>query len=130
MVSQSRALRVGERIQQELSELLLFSVTDPRLRQIFVTQVRVDRELEYANIFVSALEGPERMDEILAGLRHAAGFLRHELARRVELRSFPQLRFHWDPTPEHAAHIDQLISGLNTGKQDPKQEDQTPPDDE
>lgn len=113
MVSQSRAQRVGERIQQELSELLLFAVTDPRLKQIFVTQVRVDRELEYANIFVSALEGPERMEEILAGLQHAGGFLRRELARRVELRSFPRLRFHWDPTPEHAARIDHLISGLS-----------------
>ncbi|MBI3158721.1 MAG: 30S ribosome-binding factor RbfA [Chloroflexi bacterium] len=113
MATQGRALRVGQRIQQELSELLLFAVTDPRLQQIFISQVRVDRELEYANIFVSALEGEERKEEILAGLQHASGFLRRELARRVKLRSFPQLRFHWDPTPEDAARIEQLLSRLN-----------------
>lgn len=112
MVSQSRALRVAQRIQQELSELLIFGVTDPRLQGIFITQVRVDRELEYANVFISALEGPDRADEIMAGLAHASGYLRRELSQRVELRSFPKLRFHWDPTPEQAARIDQLLSEL------------------
>jgi ribosome-binding factor A len=122
MVSQSRALRIGQRIQQELSELFLFGVTDPRLQQIFISQVRVDRELEYANVFVSALEGAERKDEILEGLRHASGYLRRELARRVELRSFPRLRFHWDPTPEQAAHIDQLITELSEDDDGEKEE--------
>lgn len=129
MASQSRALRVGQRIQQELSELLLFGVTDPRLQQIFITQVRVDRELEYANVFVSALEGPDRSDEILAGLSHASGYLRRELSQRVELRSFPKLRFHWDPTPEQAAHIDSLLSNLPKAAPEAAPDEPEPGDD-
>ena len=113
MVSQGRAQRVAQRIQEELSELLLFEVTDPRLEAIFVTRVRVDRELAYANVFVSALEGFERKDEILDGLEHAKGFLRSQLAQRVDLRSFPHLRFHWDASPEQAARIDELLASLH-----------------
>ena len=113
MVSQGRASRVAQRIKEELSELLLFDVSDPRLSGVQVTHVRVDRELAYANIFVSALEGSERKEEILEGLDHAYGYLRHQLIQRIQLRSFPQLRFNWDPIPEHADRIDRLIASLH-----------------
>lgn len=114
MVSTARAARIAQRIKEELSELLLFEVSDPRLEGIFITHVRVDRELAFANVFVSALEGKQRQQEILQGLQHASGFLRHQLAVRVELRSFPQLRFHWDPIPENADRIDQILDSLKT----------------
>ena len=94
MVSKNRLDRINERIREELSALLLMEVSDPRLSGVSVTDVKVDRELAYANIYVSALEGSERSKEILEGLEHAGGFLRHELAIRVDLRTFPRLRFH------------------------------------
>jgi ribosome-binding factor A len=112
MVSQARAARVAQRIKEELSEMILFDISDPRLQDIFVTYVRVDRELAFANIFVSALEGSEREPEIMEGLQSAAGFLRRQLAQRIQLRSFPQLRFTWDPIPENAERIDRLIDSL------------------
>ncbi len=117
MVSQGRAQRIGQRIKEELSELMLFQVTDPRISGVFVTHVRADRDLGYANIFVSALEGEERKDEILQGLEHARGFLRSQLAQRIELRMFPQLRFYWDPTPENADRIDRIISSLHENEE-------------
>jgi ribosome-binding factor A len=113
MVSQGRASRIAQRIKEELSELLIFDVSDPRLKGVQVTHVRVDRELAYANIFVSAVEGSERKEEILEGLEHARGYLRHELIQRIQLRSFPQLRFNWDPIPEEADRIDRLIASLH-----------------
>ncbi|MBX3048489.1 MAG: 30S ribosome-binding factor RbfA [Anaerolineales bacterium] len=113
MVSQSRAARIAKGIQEMLAEMLLFEVTDPRLQGVFITDVRVDRELSQANVFVSALEGVERSQEILAGLQHASGFLRTQLARRSDLRVFPRLRFVWDPTPENAERIESLIATLN-----------------
>jgi ribosome-binding factor A len=58
------------------------------------------------------MEGVERSEEILAGLESASGFLRRTLAARVELRAFPRLRFHWDPTPENADHIERLLLQL------------------
>ena len=126
MVSQGRANRIAQRIKEELSELLLFEVSDPRLNGVHITHVRVDRELAYANIFFSALEGSERREEILEGFSRASGFLRHQLAQRIQLRSFPQLRFSWDPTPEHADRIDQLITYLHQQEegQDETEEDE------
>ena len=92
--------------------MLIREINDPRLQQIFVTDVKVDRELAFADIYVSAVEGSERSQEILAGLKSAGGFMRRALAGRIELRTFPILRFHWDPTPENADHIEQLLTQL------------------
>ncbi|MEZ0394835.1 MAG: 30S ribosome-binding factor RbfA [Anaerolineales bacterium] len=112
MPSKIRLQRIADRLRQELSELLLQEIHDPRLHQIFITDVRVDRELAYADIYVSAVEGSARSAEILEGLAHASGYLRRALAGRVELRVFPRLRFHWDPTPENADHIERLLASL------------------
>lgn len=113
MVSKTRAIRIAERLREDLSEILLMESSDPRLHGITVTAVNVDRELSYAEIYVCALEGEQRSREIIAGLEHARGFLRSELARRMELRIFPHLRFHWDPTFEHADIIEGLIKTLH-----------------
>ena len=113
MVSKMRANRIADRIQNELSEMLIQGISDPRLAGVSVTDVTVDRELAYAEIYVSALEGAVRSEEILAGLEHAQGYLRHQLAQRIELRVFPRLRFHWDPTFERAEKIERLIASLH-----------------
>jgi ribosome-binding factor A len=96
-----------------MSEILIHEISDPRLAGISVTDVRVDRELAYASVYVSALEGFGRSKEVLEGLEHAQGFLRRELAQRVDLRSFPHLRFLWDATFEHAERIEKLIASLH-----------------
>lgn len=93
--------------------MLIQDISDPRLAGVSVTDVTVDRELAYAEIFVSAVEGSTRSEEILAGLEHAQGYLRRELAQRVDLRQFPRLRFHWDPTFERAEKLERLIAELH-----------------
>lgn len=112
MVSKQRVQRIAERIREELSEMMIQEVHDPRLAGISITDVSVDRELAYADIYVSAIEGSERAEEIIAGLQHAGGFLRSELANRIDLRVFPRLRFHWDPTFERAERIESLLDSL------------------
>lgn len=112
MPSGIRIKRIEDRIQQVMSELLIHEVNDPRLKQIFVTDVKVDRELAFANVYVSAVEGASRSEEVLAGLESASGFLRRILSSKVELRAFPKLKFHWDPTPENADHIEKLLAEL------------------
>jgi len=92
--------------------MLIREISDPRLNQIFITDAEVDRELAFADIYVSAVEGSARSAEILEGLNHASGFLRRQLAARIELRAFQRLRFHWDPTPENADHIEKLLADL------------------
>jgi len=116
MPSGIRIKRIEDRIQQELAELLIREVNDPRLKQIFITDVKVDRELAFANVYVSAVEGASRSAEVLAGLESASGFLRRILSSKVELRAFPKLKFHWDPTPENADHIEKVLAGLRNKK--------------
>jgi len=113
LVSKTRAYRISERIREELSSILVQEISDPRIGGISVTDVTVDRELAFAEVYVSALEGSERSKEILEGLSHAQGHLRYELSQRIELRTFPRLRFHWDPTFERAEKIERLISLLH-----------------
>jgi len=92
--------------------MLIREVNDPRLELINITDVKVDKGLAYADVYVSAVEGAARTAEVLAGLESASGFLRRALASRVELRAFPRLRFHWDPTPESADHIEKVLADL------------------
>ncbi len=96
--------------------MLIREISDPRLHQIFVTDVKVDRELAYADVYVSAIEGTARSHDVLAGLESASGFLRRTLSQRVELRAFPRLRFHWDVTPENADHIEKILADLREKK--------------
>lgn len=116
MVSKTRTQRISDRIREDLSEMLLQEISDPRIAGVSVTDVTVDRELAYANIYVSALEGSSRAAEILAGLEHASGYIRHRLAESIDLRVFPRLRFHWDATYERADKIDRLLATLQDNK--------------
>jgi len=105
--------RINDRIKQVLSVLLISKINDPRLAGVSVTDVKVDRELDYANIYVSSLDGAKSSREVLAGLNHARGYLKHEIAQEVNLRVMPRLRFFWDPTPERADRIDTLLAKLS-----------------
>lgn len=113
MVSKIRSERIADRIREELSEMLLTEISDPRLSGISITDVTVDRELTLAHVYFSALEGEERAKEILEGFQHAQGYFRRELSRRIALRVFPRLSFHWDPTFERAEKIERLIASLH-----------------
>ncbi len=125
MPSKVRLTRIADRIREDLSEMLIRDVQDPRLSGISITDVKVDRELTFADIYVSAVEGSERSKEVLEGLQSASGFLRTQLAARVDLRAFPRLRFHWDPTPERADHIERILASL---RQEPSAPQEKPSD--
>lgn len=112
MPSGVRLQRISDRIRQEISEMLIKELSDPRLHLVYVTDVRVDRELAFADIYVSAVEGASRSKEVLAGMESAGGFIRRELSSRVDLRVMPRLRFHWDPTPENADHMEKLFAQM------------------
>jgi ribosome-binding factor A len=105
--------RMAERIQAILSELLLREVADPRLQKVTITEVKLDPELMFADIYVNALADESRQDEVLAGLGRAKGFLRREVGKRVRLRNMPELHFHWDETLERGERIHRLISELD-----------------
>lgn len=109
MPSETRARRVADRINHELAILLQRKVADPRLANLSVTGVDVDRELAYATIYVTAQEDEQ---EVLTALESARGFLRKQLASSISMRSFPQLRFRWDYSPDRGARVDELLDRL------------------
>jgi ribosome-binding factor A len=98
-----------------LAILLQRKVADPRLAGLTVTGVDVDRELAYATIYVTAQDDEE---EVLAALASARGFLRKELASSIPMRSFPQLRFRWDYSPDRGARVDELLERLEQERQE------------
>ncbi|HEX7329440.1 MAG TPA: 30S ribosome-binding factor RbfA [Casimicrobiaceae bacterium] len=104
-----RAQRVGDQIQRELAGLLHDAVKDPRVGTVTVTGVDVSADLSHANVRFTNLAGSEHAGEAMAALAHTAGFLRSELARRLDLYSVPQLHFVYDDTIESAMRLSQLI---------------------
>ncbi len=112
--------RMAEHIQSILSTLLLREVADPRLKNITVTEVKLDAELMYANIYINALGDESRRDDVMAGLERAKGFLRREVAKRIRVRSAPELVFHWDVTLERGERINRILSSLDIPAEDNK----------
>jgi ribosome-binding factor A len=102
--------RAAQLIMEIMGNLLMFEVTDPALETVNITEVRIDRELEYADIYVHSRDDK---DEVMAGLERASGFLRRELAARTSFRRTPVLHFHWDATIEHVERIDELLNSLD-----------------
>lgn len=109
-----RPRRVAQRLHTELALLIQHNAADPRLELVTVTDIKVDRELEYANVWICTIDGStEHKDDVLKALENAKGFFRSELAARVQLRHIPQLIFNWDYVPERAARIEKLIDSLD-----------------
>ncbi len=105
--------RVAERMRAAIANLLRTGMGDSRLHLVTVTDARVDRELEQANIWVCApVLNEDRREQVLEALAGARGFIRRELALRLRLRRMPRLEFHWDFTPDHAAQIENLIDSV------------------
>jgi ribosome-binding factor A len=113
MVSKERSIRIADRIKKDLTLLFMQDINDPRLDGVVITTVEVDREISYADVYISARDGSERKSEILSALKKAGGFIRSQLALSIShLRSFPQLRFHWDPVPERVDRLDQIFAEI------------------
>jgi ribosome-binding factor A len=106
--------RMADHIRRILSDLLRSEVRDPRLKNVTVTRVLLDREIQFAEVYVNALGDESRRGEVMAGLDRGKGFLRRELASRLRLRQTPELRFSWDLNLEHGEHINRLLDELNT----------------
>lgn len=107
-----RMKRINDRVKEILSVVLLTKIEDPRLMAVSITDVRVDRELDYANIYISSFDNDYMPEEILEALNRASGYLKYELSEEIDLRVMPKLRFFWDPTPQKADRIDALLAQI------------------
>ena len=105
----SRAQRVAEQIRRDLAELLRLEVKDPRIGFITLTDVEVSSDFAHAKVYFTSMDGAEGLENVLAGLRNASGFLRRELGRRLRIHTLPELHFHYDPSVERGAALSALI---------------------
>ena len=112
MPSEIRLKRIQDQIRRVLTEIIESKVNDPRIQGVYITDITVDRELDFANVYVSALGGSEQAEEVLQGLQKASGFLRYSLSQEIKLRVMPKLRFYWDDTPERADRIEFLLEEI------------------
>lgn len=108
-----RSGRVGDLLRAELADLLLREVHDPRVKLASVTSVEVTTDLKRADVKVSVLGDDAQRQAAVEGLRHARGFLRTELARRLRLRMTPELVFELDRGAEHSQQISDLLESLH-----------------
>jgi ribosome-binding factor A len=115
--------RMADQLRNLLSSLLLTEVRDPRLKNVTVTRVLLDREFQSADIYVNALGDEDRRSEVMAGLERSKGFLRRELAARVRLRQTPELHFHWDLNLEHGERMNRILDDLDIPAADEEPED-------
>ncbi|MFZ4438737.1 MAG: 30S ribosome-binding factor RbfA [Syntrophales bacterium] len=113
MNSFKRADRVADLIKTEISNLLLKQVRDPRIGHVTITGVKVTDDLRTARIFFVELGKDQCSQEVQAGLGKAAGFLRRELGRRLQLRCVPELFFDYDPSFAYGNRIERLISEIH-----------------
>ena len=113
-----RTDRVAEAIQEELAHLLVREIKDPRIGMITLTGVRVSPDLRHARVLFSVLGGAGRRDEALGGLQSAAGFIRAQLARRLNLRVAPQIVFEADTSLEEAERVSRLLKAAGVDESD------------
>ena len=103
--------RINDEVKKELS-MILREVKDPRITDAFIsiTAVDVTGDLKFAKVYYSAMQGDKK--EVAAGLKSSSGFIRREVARRLNLRMTPEFTFIEDHSIEHGARIHQLLAEI------------------
>ena len=105
-----RTDRIASEIMREVERIIREDVSDPRTQCMFsITHVDVTRDLRYAKVYVSIYE-EEKREPMMKALHSAAGFIRHNVGRQVQLRYTPELLFELDTTIEYGVHIASLLN--------------------
>ena len=104
-----RTDRIAEALQELIADLLLREIKDPRVGLVSVTGVKVSPDLRHARVFFSCLGDDIQRAQSLRGLTSAAGFVRSQVARKLNLRVAPEIAFEFDPSLEQAERIARLL---------------------
>lgn len=113
MAKNWRQDQLGEVIAQELSDLIRTRMKDPRVGFASITGVEVSGDLGHAKVFVSVMGSEQEQRATLSGLNHASGFLRHELAQRLNVRHTPDIAFRLDQSIARGVHVLDLINQVS-----------------
>jgi ribosome-binding factor A len=111
-----RSERVSEALREELSEMIAYELSDPRIGQATVTEVLVSPDMKHARVRLHLGDSPREGEETMRALDGARGFLRHQLAERLNLYRVPDLHFEADISPALSGRAEQLLKRVRRGR--------------
>ncbi|RCW55698.1 MULTISPECIES: 30S ribosome-binding factor RbfA [Halanaerobium] len=111
-MTNKRAIRVGELLKEEISQIVLREMKDPRIGFVSVTDVEVSGDLRHAKVFISVYGSDKEKEETLEGLQQAQGFVRKLVGERIKIHHTPEIIFRYDDSIENGVHISEIIKDL------------------
>jgi ribosome-binding factor A len=117
MLPYKRSQRVSDLIREEIADIIMYKLKDPRIGFVTVTGVDMSADLKSARVFVSALNSEER-DNMLAVLNTSRNFIRSILAKRIKMKFIPTLEFRLDTSIEYGFKIDKLLRDIKEKDED------------
>lgn len=115
-MDERRAKRVSEALREELSEIIGYELSDPRVNGVDVTEVLLSPDLRVAQVRVALDGSEEERQQALDGLEHARHFIRREVSHRLQLYKMPELRFEADTGIKAGRPVDQLLKRIRKGR--------------
>ena len=118
--NQNRLGRIDEEYKKEISQIISYQLKNPNVTGLIsVTKVKVTNDLKYATVYVSILNS-KNLKETMEGLKKSSGFIRSELARKINLRNTPEILFELDDSLEYGAKIDSILKEIMPKKEEEK----------
>lgn len=115
--------RVADQIKMEIADILSKKTKDPRIGFVTVISVIVSDDLKHAKVFVSIQKDQDRKKTFI-GLQKATGFIRGELAKRMQLRRIPELAFLPDDSTENVNHLLEILETIEKGEAGPERKEE------
>lgn len=112
-MANQRLVRINEEIRREMAELIQSEIKEPAVREAMVSVIAVEttNDLKTAKVYISVLQDNKKQ-EVIAALTKAQGFIRKEIARRINLRNTPEFLFKLDESIEHGMHMSKIIDDV------------------
>ncbi len=108
----ARFERINEELKKEISHIISYELNNPNVTGLIsVTKAKITPDLKYAKVYVSILNS-KNIKETLAGLKKSSGYIRTEIAKRINLRITPELIFELDDSMEYGAKIDSILKDI------------------
>ncbi|MBQ7477476.1 MAG: 30S ribosome-binding factor RbfA [Selenomonadaceae bacterium] len=122
-MGQLRVEKLQELMKQEISQIILQELKDPRIGFVTVTQVAVTGDLREAKVYVSLMGNEKQVEDCWKGLQSSLGYIRREIGQRIRLRFTPEISFALDKSLDYSAHIQELL--LKVQKESEQKEEET-----
>jgi ribosome-binding factor A len=120
-----RSARIKDLIREEVADIIMHKLKDPRLGFITVTDAQVSSDLRHARVYASVFEETKK-EESLKILNSSAKFIRNELGRRIKIKFIPELTFKLDESINYGAKIEKLLNEVKPSTDSPEDDESSP----